>query len=250
MATRIEEPRQVDDAPFNARDLITTAGVGSNGELLVNTLAYHYPPELESALGKRVNAELTRGLADPEKAPGKALAKFLSAIDVERIEDVRVRGGVDESGRNINPDAAHVIYVRHAGDGHTFVKGTVPYRDLLDGEYESHVSQSESMANSPAAQEHNRRREIARDAERKGIAGRPAASASTQNPVELLSKGSASEILALMERSSSKEVEAIKAFETAARGDRARKAIVEYEPDEPENGSDGDENSGDVSPAA
>jgi len=213
-----------EDAEFCARDLIGSAGIGGNGEKLVNTLQDYYPPELQVAQLKRVNPELSAELDD-----GDVLAQVARIAGVERIAHAVVAGGIDPG------DEAVVRYAVINADG-TVSKGFFPYTDLESGSSDRHVSQRASLAQGVVASEVRQSREYAGVAPGETVAAAP--EQPLADPYEALEGLSAADTVKLME-ANPERAEAIKAFEEASRGDRARKSVLEWEPPE------GDSDSGD-----
>jgi hypothetical protein len=203
-----------DTADFRASDLITSAGTGSNGEKLVNTLPHHYPPELQAALLKRINPKL-----DDRVQSDDALGKVAKIADVSRVEGAHVRGGF---ARN---DEAVVTYAALDDADGTVHKGMFPLSDLGKGSSEKHISQRDSLANSPVGkafiQETGGRR-------RKSAAQDEDESVSVQDPIDFLSGASVEQLQELMAKHPER-ADAIKDFEKATRGKGARKTVLEFD---------------------
>lgn len=125
------------DTEFNAADLIGSAGVGENGEKLVATLDTHYPRELKAALEKKENERLAEDL------DFDAVAKIAG---VEEVEAATVRGGERRD------EDAWVTYVFLDQRG-TAMKGAFPFTDLGKASSERHVSQRDSLLESPAGRD-------------------------------------------------------------------------------------------------
>lgn len=196
---------------FRASDLIGSAGVGANGEKLISTLVDCYPPELQAAQLKRVNDDLTADLDED------ALASVARIAGVDRVAHAVVAGGNDPG------DEAFVRYavIDEQGIVH---KGCFPYDDLGSGSSDRHVSQRGSLAQGTAAADAARTREYA------GVSPTEKVE-SAVDPVEALENLSAPDTVKLME-ANPERAEAIKAFEEASRGERARKSVMEWEPPE------------------
>lgn len=141
------------DAPFTLASLVGDAGVGANGEKLVQTLAHYYPPELEAATLKRVNQPLTDGLDEDAIA---SIAKVAGAPEDSDL-NVKVRGG------ELRASDAVVLYAFHDDSGQLW-KGCFPYSQLGKSDPDGHVSQRESLAGSPAAEDYEKARAKARAA--------------------------------------------------------------------------------------
>lgn len=194
------------DIEFRASDLIGTAGIGSNGEKLVNTLLDYYPAELQAAQLKRVNERLDADLD---------LGKVAKIAGVKRVEQARVRGGESSD------DDAVVTYAFLDSTGEVW-KGCFPYSDLGKSSSDGHVSQRDSLNASAAAAEH--------------LASRPHRAVAAESapepvdPYDAMESASAEELVEQM-REHPERADAIKAFEQAVRGDRARKTVLEFEPD-------------------
>lgn len=146
------------DAPFVASDLVGSAGIGSEAERLIATLALHVPPELEAVQLRRINESLTAqafggGIAiadagDDDKKRWKTANDNVAKIaGAERIEYAVVRGGE----RNSDDAWVSYVYLDHRG---VDVKGAFPYSDLSSGKSDKHVSQRDSVMRSPAARDH------------------------------------------------------------------------------------------------
>lgn len=127
------------DAPFSISSLIGSAGVGSNGEKLVNALTYLYPEALTNAQLLTPNNDLTKGLklSDVQKVVG-------DGVDVR---DAVVRGG------ELHSEDAWVTYAGYDGNGDT-VKGAFPYSDVGKSSSDEHVSQTDRLQESEAARDH------------------------------------------------------------------------------------------------
>lgn len=201
---------------FRASDLIGAAGVGSNGEKLVNTLLDHYPAELQAALEKRINPELDSELDD------KAMKSIAKIAGVSEVEHAHVRGG------DRRHDDAVVTYVFLDDTGQAW-KGCFPWNDLGESSSDGHVSQRDSLAQSTAAQEHLAANP--RPAKTEEPAGEPVDEFAA---LDFLANASADELIVAMEEHPER-VDAIKAFESATRGEKARKTVLNFEP-EPESG--------------
>jgi hypothetical protein len=149
---------------------------------------------------------------------------------VDRIAGAHVRGG-DSADED-----ALVTYVWLDDQGQAW-KGCFPYSDLGSGKSDRHVSQRDSLAASAIAREH--------------VAAQPTRSSSQQqplvDPIDFLSGASADELVALM-REHPDRADAIKAFEEASRGDRARKTVLEFEADPEGEGEGGGEPTGPAAP--
>lgn len=141
IATRNADP----DAPFTLASLVGEAGSGANGEKLVQTLRYHYPPELEAATLKRVNARLTSAL---DQAAMESVVKIAGA-PADSDLNVKVRGGLTRER-----DAV-VVYAFHDETGQLW-KGCFPYEDLGKPSSERHVAQKDAIMNAPAAADYAR----------------------------------------------------------------------------------------------
>lgn len=212
---------------FRASDLIGSAGVGANGEKLVNTLDYHYPPELQAALLRRENVALTSELDDD------AYASVARLAGVDKIDNVKVRGG------ERNADEAWVTYA-YIDDRGDVVKGAFPYGDLGRKSSDQHISQRESILQSPAARDH-----LAAQAKADAAPDTSDTAAAAVDPFAALHDAKASDLVKLMEEDPSR-VEGIKAFELATRGDKARSTVMQFEPEEPTgDGEDSGDGQGD-----
>lgn len=131
----------IETEEFRASDLIGSAGVGSNGEKLISTLDYHYPPELQAALLRRPNEELRGKLSDT------IVANVAKIAGADRIAHLEVRGG------DVDPDDAYITYAFY-DRLRTVVKGAIPWADRGKSSSDGHVSQRDSVLNSPAARDH------------------------------------------------------------------------------------------------
>lgn len=200
-----------DTIEFRASDLIGPAGSGSNGEKLVNMLLDHYPPELQAALEKRINRQLDAELDD------KARGRIAKIAGVEEIEQAHVRGGARRH------DQAVVTYAWLDDTGQVW-KGCFPYDDLAGGSSDAHVSQRDSLAKSAIAKQH---------LQENPRAATPEADPVEQvDPIDALLSASADDLVAQM-KAHPERAEAIKAFETATRGSKARKSVLDWQPDPP-----------------
>jgi len=217
-----------EEVEFRASDLIGSAGVGSNGEKLIATLDNHYPPELDAALTKRVNTELT---GDLTKDDVKKVAK-ISGYD--EVANVKVRGGEQSA------DDAVVTYV--AIQDSVVWKGCFPYSDLKSGKSDAHVSQRDSLMASPAARDHLAAQEKARAAG----AATPATSGPA-DPIAAYEELKAPEVVAYLEEHPERAA-TVKAIEVATRGEDARKTILEWEPKAPEGTEGGGPPDGGTAP--
>lgn len=195
-----------DETEFSAADLVGSAGSGSNGEKLVNTLLYHYTPELKAAMLKRINPALD------EELPEDATEQVAKLVGVDQIEQVHVRGG------ERRPADAVISYAFFDSNGAVW-KGCFPYDDLARGSLTQgrHVSQRESLAASPI-----------------GVAYReenPAAAvpeARVESDPFALAEMSAEDLIALMDEHPDR-AQFVKDFEKAAHGRNARKTVLEHE---------------------
>jgi hypothetical protein len=131
------------DAPFTLAALVTEAGSAGNGEKLVNTLMRAYPAALQAATLKRVNQRLTDQL-DQDAISG--VAKVAGA-PADSDLNVKVRGG------ETRESDAVITYAFHDAEGQLW-KGCFPYTELGKTDPRDHVSQRESLAGSPAAEDH------------------------------------------------------------------------------------------------
>lgn len=129
------------EAPFQLRSLLGSNGTASNGEKLVQTLDYHYPPALRAATLRRENEDLA--LSDTEVEQAAKIAGVDSS-DPEIEFAATVRGGHSRAAD------AWVTYAYYDEDGDLW-KGAFPYGDLGQDSSDGHVSQAESLAGSPAA---------------------------------------------------------------------------------------------------
>ena len=208
-----------DDIDFRPSDLVTSAGSANNGEKLIATLTDYYPAELQAAQLKRINPRLDEQIDDDFRG------KLASLVGVGHIEQAHVRGGERRD------DDAVVTYA-YLDDRETVVKGLLPWNSFQAGGRDGHVSQRESVSASAIAQAH--------------IAERPRdpepASAAPADPF-VLGEMSAEELQNLM-REQPERADAVKAFEKAYRGDRARGEVLNFDPasrddSEDESGDDG-----------
>jgi hypothetical protein len=127
------------------------------------------------------------------------------------------------------------------GSGHdpySYLRDTIDYKTRHDVGVTAvePVSQRDSLAASAIAREH--------------VAAQPTRSSSQQplvDPIDFLSGASADELVALM-REHPDRADAIKAFEEASRGDRARKTVLEFEADPEGEGEGGGEPTGPAAP--
>src|SRR5205085_1817094 len=164
-----------DEVDFSASDLIGSAGVGGNGEKLVNTLTDYYPPELDAALNRRVNDELTAELDD------KAWKSAAKIAGVPQVRSLKVRGGQSRH------EDAWVTYAYFTARGEV-MKGAFPYGDLGEDSSDDHVSQRDSLAGSNAARDHAA-------AQEKAAAAAPATVDANADPFQAMSEASASELV-------------------------------------------------------
>ena len=219
-----------DETTFVASDLIGSAGVGSEAERLIATLAYHVPPELEAVQLRRINESLTQqafgtgtSAADASDADQKrwktATANVAKIAGADRVEQVVVRGG------ERNPDDAWVSYVFLDGRG-VDVKGAFPYTDLERGTSDQHASQRDSVMRSPAARDH---------AAAAAKADNVTPAASSGDPIADYEEMRAPDVIAYLEAHPERAA-TIKALETATRGDDARKTILNWEPPKTDEG--------------
>jgi BMFP domain-containing protein YqiC len=148
------ETRNADpDAPFTLASLVGDAGVGANGEKLVDTLKHHYPPDLRAAMLKRINRRLTDGLSQDQIGSAAKVAGAPADSDL----NVKVHGG-----QSRDSDAV-VTYAFHDDEGRLW-KGTFPYSELGKSSPDGHVSQRESLAGAPAAEDYAKAQAKARKA--------------------------------------------------------------------------------------
>lgn len=201
---------QTADIEFRASDLIGPAGTGSNGEKLVNTLLDHYPEPLQAALMKRINPGLDAKIDD------RTLGQVAKIAGVPRVEGAHVRGGFSRT------DEAVVTYA-FLDDRGTVFKGCFPLSDLGSGSSDKHVSQRDSLANSATGQQHIAENPRPAGAAADGSAPEPV------DPYDALESASAEDLVAQM-REHPERANAIKAFEKAVRGNRARKSVLEFDP--------------------
>ena len=192
------------DTDFRASELVSSAGSGSNGEKLVGILLDFYPPELQAAQLKRINAELDATIDED------FTANVAKLVGVDRIEHVHVRGGDRR-----REDA--VITYAYLDDRGEVVKGCFPYADLAKGKSDGHVNQRQSLSRSSVAQAH--------------IAEHPRSARSGQAQPSAdpfaLAEMSAEELIALMDEHPER-AEFIKSFEKAAHGSKARKTVMDH----------------------
>lgn len=205
------------DIDFRASELVTTAGSGSNGEKLAQLLVDFYPAGLQAAQLKRINAKLDEKVDD-------SFRQKVSRIAGGNVEQVHVRGGERR-------DEDAVVTYAFVDDRGEVWKGCLPYGQLDKSSPEGHISQRDSLAASTVAQAHIA--EHPRQARQSQAESQQAA-----DPFAL-GEMSAEELTALMDEHPDR-VEAIKAFEKAYRGKRARKSVLEY-------GNDSSDASGDDS---
>lgn len=150
------------DAPFTLSSLISEAGVASNGEKLVNSLTFFYPPELKAALEKRENPDLLdRFWSEHTDTNGKvdrlALAREASKVADQKVLHATIRGG------EYAEQDAMVTYVYYDDRGDA-IKGAFPYEDLGKTSSRGHISQLAGLASSPAARDHESAQSKARAA--------------------------------------------------------------------------------------
>lgn len=139
------------DSPFKLSSLIGEAGVAANGERLVSSLIHHYPPELKAAMLKRPNQRLLDSIDADELS-----AKAAKVAGVDELLDVCIRGGERSD--------ADAVVTYALDDGRDIIKGFFPFVDLHSGKSSRHVSQTDSLAKSPAAQEWREAQEKASNA--------------------------------------------------------------------------------------
>lgn len=216
MATETEE--------FRAADLIGSAGVGGNGEKLIATLDYHYPPELQAALLRRPNEDLRGKLNDT------IVANVAKIAGADRIAHLEVRGG------DVDPDDAYITYAFYDKLG-TVVKGAVPWGDRSKTSSQGHVSQRDSVQDSPAARDY-----LAAKAKADAAAG-VTTGTSSGDPIGDYEEMRATDITAYLEANPDR-ADVVKALELATRGDDARKTIMAWQAPAVE-GDAGDDASGD-----
>lgn len=202
---------------FRASDLIGPAGIGSNGERLVNSLLDAYPPALQAALVKRINPVLDAKLDD------RAHASVAKIAGVLRVEAVHVRGGERREAD------ATVTYAFLDAKGAVW-KGCFPYSDLGSSSSDNHVSQRDSLANSAVAQEF-----VAENPHRESAPPEPV---DEYAALDSLASADAAELVQMM-REHPERVDSIKAFEKALRGAKTRKTVMDFEPEPPAEESDG-----------
>jgi hypothetical protein len=197
-----------DEDDFRASDLIGSAGVGQNGEKLVQTLDFHYPEALQAALLRRENAALTRGLSDADRA---SVAKIAG---VDHLDGIKVRGGERSSSD------AYVTYA-YLDDRGEVVKGCLPYDDLGKSSSDGHVSQRDSILNSPAAQAH-----LAAQAKARAAGGGSTGQVQRSgDPVADYEEMKAPEVVALLEAHPERAA-AVEALERATRPGDERKTVL------------------------
>lgn len=200
------------EVDFDAASLIGSAGVGNNGEKLVATLTSHYPRALSAALEKKENEKLRDNLD---------LAKVAKIAGLSEVEAATVRGGERDEG---DAWVTFVFFDQHGRPS----KGAFPYGDLRGTSSDELVTQRDAAGKSPEAEAHRVAQEKA-DAAAEAEAG-------PSDPFAAMSDASAGDLVKMMEEHPER-VAAIKAFETATRGDRARKTVMEFEPEKDEGGS-------------
>lgn len=227
---------------FRPADLIGQAGVGSNGQLLADTLNAVMPRGLERVLLQRENLELGRRREtriDRDEWGDVAKAAGLEGV---KLADVSVRGGADEDGNNVDTEAAWITFV-YFDDRDDSLKGAIPYlvykgeEDPDDDEARRPILQSEALAKTPAARDHA-------EAQAKARAAEDAAQPSGGMPN--LAEAKASEIVAYLEEHP-EQADAVVAFEKASRGDDARKSILALETEETGGGGGTGSGTGDGS---
>lgn len=133
------------DAPFTLASLIGPAGTGANGERLVESLKFHYPPELRAAMLKRHNRALTDSLTAEQIAKVAKIAGAQPGADL----NVKVHGG------HTRADDAWATYAYHDADGRLW-KGAFLLSELDLDDPPSHVNQRESLSAAPAAADYDR----------------------------------------------------------------------------------------------
>lgn len=211
------------DAPFTLSSLIGEAGVGSNGEKLVNALVHHYPPELRAATLKRQNERLLASVDRDDLLAGAA-----KIAGVPEVLDASIRGGE-------RSDADAVVTYAFEDERGDIVKGCFPYEDLGKASSDGHVSQRDSLAGSSAARDHATAQAAAR-------ANQPESSEQSAggsgDPIADYEELKAPEVIAYLE-AHPERADVVKALERATRGGDARKTVLEWEPKKPEgDGSD------------
>lgn len=203
------------DAPFSLSSLVGEAGAASNGELLVNSLLHHYPPELKAALLKRENERLLAEVSREDLVDGA------SRIVGRKVESATIRGGE-------HSDAAAVVTYAYTDGRGDIVKGFFPYDDLGESSSRGHVSQKDSLASSPAARDYESAQAKARaSAEATGLAQAEREAEELRAQVADLEtqvaeqaekpplEGNATEIAAKLRESDRAQVERVLEFERA-----------------------------------
>jgi hypothetical protein len=213
------------EAPFRAADLIGSAGVGANGEKLVNTLAAHYPVELDAALQKTENVELSKQLDDA------ALKSVATIAGVDEVADAIVRGGARRD------DDAVVTYAYYDAAGDT-VKGFFPFSDLGKNSSKGHVSQRDLIGATPEAVAHAEAQAKARAA---ALAEGVVTPAGPVDPIASYEELTAPQVVEYLNAHPDR-AEVVKALEVATRGEDQRKTVMQWEAPAPDaaDGGQGD----------
>jgi hypothetical protein len=206
------------DAPFQLRSLVERGGVAGNAEKLTNLLSQQYPAELRAASLKRENQDL-REQVTSDDGLGK-VRRIIGAPDGDHVR-ATVRGGHQDDGGD-----PVVSYVHVDANGDTW-KGCFPLFDLGSASSKGHVSQRDSLANTPEAKQHAEAQQMRARAQRQ----------SSGDFIADYEEMRADEITSYLDEHPDR-ADTVKALERASRGKDARKSVMEWKAREPDSGAE------------